>query len=143
MTLRASRLNLRTSIAERRIVSAAHNAPIFNAPDAVKWIAGATLLAHVVRVVLLPHEVSLNILVDMAFIPGRYSPEYIEAYGVDFAFFTTPLTYMLAHGDFTHLLVNVLLFLAFGAAVGRRMGLRPMLIFYILSGLAGALVLGL
>jgi membrane associated rhomboid family serine protease len=121
-------------------VSAAQNAPIFNAPDPVKWIAGVTLLAHIGRVYLLSDEGALSLLVDMAFIPARYSEATLAAHGVGWSLFSTPVTYLLVHGDLTHLLVNVLMFLAFGAAVGRRMGSWAMLQFYVSCGLAGALV---
>jgi membrane associated rhomboid family serine protease len=112
-------------------VSAAQNTPIFNAPDAVKWIAGATLLAHIGRVYLLSDEDALSLLVDMAFIPARYSEASLAAHGLGWPLFSTPVTYLLVHGDFTHLLVNVLMFLAFGAAVGRRMGSWAMPQFYV------------
>ena len=121
-------------------MSAAQNAPIFNAPDAVKWIAGVTLLAHIGRVYLLSDDGALSLLVDMAFIPARYSEATLAAHGVGWSLFSTPVTYLLVHGDLTHLLVNVLMFLAFGAAVGRRMGSWAMLQFYVSCGLAGALV---
>lgn len=120
-------------------MSAPEHTPIFNAPDVVKWIAGATLLAHVVRE-LLPAETAISLMVDLAFIPGRYGAEYLEAAGASMLLLTTPVTYMFVHGDFTHLLVNVLLFLAFGAAIGRRMGARPFMLFYIGAGVVGAAV---
>ena len=121
-------------------MSAAKNSPIFNAPDAVKWIAGVTLLAHIGRVYLLSDDDALSLLVDMAFIPARYSEASLAAHGLRWPLFSTPVTYLVVHGDFTHLLVNVLMFLAFGAAVGRHMGSWSMLQFYVLCGLAGALV---
>ena len=114
-----------------------HNAPIFNAPDAVKWICGVTLLAHVGRV-FLDQKQSIASLVDLAFISVRYSPAFFDSVGVQWQTVTSPVTYMLVHGDFTHLLVNVLMFLAFGSAVGRRMGKRQLILFYVLSGVAGA-----
>jgi membrane associated rhomboid family serine protease len=119
-------------------VSDAENTPIFNAPDAVKWIAGATLLAHIGRMYLLSDEGALSLLVDMAFIPARYSEANLAAHGLGWPLFLTPMTYLLVHGDFTHLLVNVFMFLAFGAAVGRRMGSWGLLQFYVLCGLVGA-----
>jgi membrane associated rhomboid family serine protease len=118
-------------------LSASHNAPIFNAPDIVKWIGGATLLAHVGRA-LLPDGQGMELLIDMAFIPARYGADYLVGGGSWWPLLATPLSYLLIHGDFTHLLVNVLLFLAFGAAVARRMGAGHFLSFYALSGVAGA-----
>ena len=108
--------------------------PIFNAPIAVKWIAGITLIAHLLRIYMLTTEDSLSTLIDMAFIPSRYK----EVEVISITQLTSPLTYVFVHGDFTHLLINVFLFLAFGTAVGRRMGPQPLVVLYISSGLAGA-----
>ena len=111
--------------------------PLFNAPEAVKWICGVTILAHVGRVCL-NREESLDLLVDLAFISVRFSRTFVESVGLQWQTITSPITYVLVHGDFTHLLVNVLMFLAFGAAVGRRMGKPQLILFYIFSGIAGA-----
>ena len=99
-----------------------------------------TLLAHVGRV-FLNQKQSIASLVDLAFISVRYSPAFFDSIGVQWQTVTSPVTYMLVHGDFTHLLVNVLMFLAFGSAVGRRMGKRQLILFYVLSGVAGCLPL--
>ena len=101
-------------------MSAVHNSPIFNAPKAVKLIVGATLVAHLVRVYFLTGEKTVAVMVEMAFVPARYSPEFLEAFGMNWSTFVSPLTYMLVHGDFTHLLINVLLILAFGQSSERR-----------------------
>ena len=45
---------------ERLNVSSTQREPIFNAPDAVKWIAGATFLAHLGRIYLLPGDASIS-----------------------------------------------------------------------------------
>ena len=94
-------------------------------------------MAHVGRV-FLDQKQSIASLVDLAFISVRYSPAFFDSVGVQWQTVTSPVTYMLVHGDFTHLLVNVLMFLAFGSAVGRRMGKRQLILFYVLSGVAGA-----
>ena len=94
-------------------------------------------MAHVGRL-FLDHEQSIALLVDLAFISVRYSPAFFDSVGMQWQTVTSPVTYMLVHGDFTHLLVNVLMFLAFGSAVGRRMGKRQLILFYVLSGVAGA-----
>jgi len=104
------------------------------------WIAGATLMAHLARVYLQPGEEAVAWMIELAFVPARYSSEFLQVFGMSWSTFASPVTYMLVHGDFTHLLINVLLFLAFGSAVGRRMGSRSMLGFYILCGLSGAFV---
>lgn len=53
-------------------------------------------------------------------------------------FLWQPLTYMFAHADLTHLLVNMLGLFFFGTQVERAMGSREFLLFYFLTGfLAG------
>ena len=115
--------------------------PILNAPNAVKWIAGGTMLAHVGRI-FLPEELGYSLLFHIAFIPARYG---VQPDGVlEFlTLVTSPVTYMLVHGDLMHLMVNMLLFLAFGAAIARRMGEWPFIWLYVLTGVLGAAVFAL
>ncbi|MDH3626576.1 MAG: rhomboid family intramembrane serine protease [Acidobacteriota bacterium] len=49
-----------------------------------------------------------------------------------------PLTYMLLHGGFTHILFNMLMLWMFGGDLERRWGGPAFLRFYIVSGLGGA-----
>jgi membrane associated rhomboid family serine protease len=54
-----------------------------------------------------------------------------------------PLTYMFAHANLTHLLVNMLGMLFFGTAVEKELGSREFLLYYLLTGfLAGVLSFG-
>ena len=129
-------------LSESPNVSPNQKTPLFNAPDAVKWICGITILAHLARV-FLKREESLALLIDLAFISVRYSRAFFESVGLQWQTVASPITYVLVHGDFTHLLVNVLMFLAFGSAVGRRMGKCQLVLFYIFSGIAGAALFAL
>ena len=52
----------------------------------------------------------------------------------------TLLTYMFAHGDFFHLLMNMLGLFFFGPVLEDRWGSREFLKFYLLCGLGGALL---
>lgn len=52
----------------------------------------------------------------------------------------TPVTYMFLHGGLMHLLFNMLGLYFFGSRVEERLGARPFLILYFLSGLSGALL---
>ena len=52
--------------------------------------------------------------------------------------FWQPLTYMFAHANLTHLLVNMLGLLFFGTTVEKEMGSREFILYYLLTGvLAG------
>jgi membrane associated rhomboid family serine protease len=50
-----------------------------------------------------------------------------------------PFTYMFAHENLTHILVNMLGLLFFGTAVEKEMGSREFLFYYLLTGLLAGL----
>lgn len=112
--------------------------PILNVPRAV---VAASLVMIAVQVIrgLLPDEMDLTVLLALAFIPARYSGAALELPGGYVSAVTSFVTYMVVHGGWMHLLVNVLWMLAFGTAVARRIGTRGFFEFSILCGVAGAL----
>ncbi len=112
--------------------------PIFNVPRAVVLAAAVMIAIQVVRG-LLPDEIDITVLLSLAFIPARYSGSAAELPGGYVTAVTSFVTYMVAHGGWMHLLVNVLWMLAFGTAVARRIGTRGFFEFSILCGIAGAL----
>jgi membrane associated rhomboid family serine protease len=112
--------------------------PIFNVPRSVMWAAGLMAGVHFVRK-LLPDELSLTVLLALAFIPARYAGAAPELPGGYLTAVTSFVTYMIVHGSWLHLLVNVAWMLAFGSAVARRIGARKFWYFSILCGVAGAL----
>lgn len=116
---------------------ASHNeAPILNAPAAVRWIVGLTVAVHVLRS-LLPVPSDDWVLETFGFIPARYQATI--AGGNDlFAMVVSPFSHLFLHADWMHLTMNMAFFLAFGSAVGRRMGAAQLLILYFLCGLAAA-----
>jgi membrane associated rhomboid family serine protease len=112
--------------------------PILNVPRAVVVAAGVMIAIQVVRS-LLPDEIDVTVLLSLAFIPARYSGAAAELPGGYLTAVTSFVTYMVVHGGWMHLLVNVLWMVAFGTAVARRIGARGFYEFSILCGLAGAL----
>ncbi|MGV1014794.1 MAG: rhomboid family intramembrane serine protease, partial [Methyloceanibacter sp.] len=88
---------------------------------------------------LLPDEMDLTLLLALAFIPARYDGAAAELPGGYLTAVTSFVTYMIVHGGWVHLLVNVLWMLAFGSAVAKRIGNAKFLYFSILCGIAGAL----
>lgn len=112
--------------------------PILNVPKAVVLAAALMIAVQVVRG-LLPDEVDVTVLLSLAFIPARYSGAAAELPGGYLAAITSPVTYMVVHGSWMHLLVNVLWMIAFGTAVARRTGALGFYEFSILCGVAGAL----
>jgi len=112
--------------------------PVFNVPTAVLVAAGLMIAVQVVRG-LLPDEIDITVLLALAFIPARYSGAALELPGGYVTCITSFVTYMVVHGGWVHLLVNLLWMLAFGSAVARRIGTRGFFEFSILCGVAGAL----
>lgn len=112
--------------------------PILNVPRAVVLAAAVMIAVQVVRGVL-PDEIDVTLLLSLAFIPARYSGAAGELPGGTLTAMTSFVTYMVVHGGWLHLLVNVLWMLAFGTAVARRLTTSGFFGFSILCGIAGAL----
>jgi len=111
--------------------------PILNVPRPVVLAAALMIAVQVVRS-LLPDEIDVTVLLSLAFIPARYSGAAANLPGGYLAAVTSFVTYMVVHGSWMHLLVNVLWMLAFGTAVARRIGTLGFFAFSILCGIAGA-----
>ena len=116
---------------------ASHNeAPILNAPPAVRWIVGVTVAVHVLRM-FLPLPVDDWALEIFGFFPGRYDAPVANGEEL-FALLVSPFSHLFLHADWMHLIMNMAFFLAFGSAVGRRMGSAQFLILYFACGIAAA-----
>jgi membrane associated rhomboid family serine protease len=137
--------------------------PVFNLPGAVL----ATLLVlgaiHLVRTLVLTDETDLQLLLDFAVIPARWTvavdagraAEILAAAGVGEeaslrsalaqyvlsgdAHPWTAITYAVLHGSWTHLLLNGVWFAAFATPVARRLGGGRLLALGLACALAGAL----
>jgi membrane associated rhomboid family serine protease len=112
--------------------------PVFNMPRAVMAASALMIAVQVIRG-FLPDEIDVTVLLALAFMPARYSGSAAELPGGYLTCVTSFVTYMIVHGSWLHLVVNVLWMLAFGSAVARRIGTRGFYEFSILCGIAGAL----
>ncbi|MEJ2517383.1 MAG: rhomboid family intramembrane serine protease [Methyloceanibacter sp.] len=112
--------------------------PIFNLPRAVTLSAGLMIVMQIV-LSLLPAATGLNVFLTLAMIPARYTGAASELPGGYVSAVTSFVTYMVVHGGWLHLTVNVLWMLAFGTAVARRVSIAGFFQFSILCGIAGAL----
>src|ERR1700704_1181081 len=116
-------------------------APLLNAPPTVLWLIGLLLVTHALRV-FLPGSLPDDILLDYSLTPARYAAALAQgtpaggAFGVLVPF----ITYMFLHADFTHVGINSLWLLVFGPIVARRLGPLRFLLFFLLCGIAAALV---
>jgi membrane associated rhomboid family serine protease len=110
--------------------------PILNAPAAIRWLTGITVLVHIVRE-LLPKTYQIAVLEQFVFEPVRLAP----AGSAIPAWLTTAMTsisHLFLHADLSHLVMNVAFLLAFGSAVARRMGAIQFILFYFLCGVFAA-----
>lgn len=113
--------------------------PVFNIPASVVGVLSIIAGLHLVRS-FLPPEWDFSVLLGLAFIPARYSLGVAEFPGGGLSGVTSFITYMLLHGDTTHLVINSVWMLAFGSAIAKRVGNLRFLAFSIACGLAGILV---
>lgn len=115
---------------------AALSEPIFNLPAIVVILGAACIAVHAVRVYLLTPDQDFELLVRTAFIPVRYSGEYV----IDVWAFTSPVTYAFLHGGLAHLFLNMIWFAAFGSPLANRLGTSRMLGFWIAASVGAVLL---
>jgi len=109
------------------------NPPVLNAPNAVRWIVGIALVVHLV-LSLMPVGLSDQVLETFAFIPARYEMPTRGPADL-FSMIVSPVGHLFLHADWMHVIVNMAFLLAFGSAVGRRMGALQFVILYLLCGI--------
>ena len=140
-----------------------HREPIFNVPRVVVWLLAAFLAVHIIRQLLPEYQSGSHGVMDvmfgslwqswavpylpdslwlttlLAFIPARLGGLAGGLPGGDPAIFTSFGTYLFVHGDIVHLLVNSAWLLAFGTPIARRLDTPRFLLFFVMTGAAGAL----
>src|SRR5262245_38265715 len=117
--------------------------PFLNAPATIFWLIGVLTAAHVARV-LAPPPWPDYILFKFAFIPARYSEAALAAAGIPMPGLADQIipfvSYMLLHGNYTHLGINSLWLLAFGPIVAKRLKTGKFLLFFVFCGIVSAAV---
>lgn len=108
-------------------------------PGVVLCLLGLFAAVHVMRWAL-PAEESAWLTAVLAFIPGRLGGFASELPGGQVAVVTAFVTHLFVHGDLTHLIINSAWLLAFGSPVARRTDTLRFLAFFIVTGIAGALL---
>ena len=111
--------------------------PALNVPRAVTGVAALLIAVQAIKG-LLPDEAKITLILALGFIPARYSGAALELPGGCLTAVTSFVTYMMLHGGWMHLAVNLLWMLAFGSAVARRMSGLAFVSFSVLCGIAGA-----
>jgi membrane associated rhomboid family serine protease len=112
--------------------------PIFNVPGPVLAVLAVLLAVHAGRTLLSPED-DAHLVYALAFIPARYQGFASQLPGGEAAKYTSLVTHLFVHGDWTHLAFNGAWLLAFGGAVAQRVGALRFFAFALVTGIAGAL----
>lgn len=114
---------------------------IFNVPIVVLAMGALMALIHATFALLLSEDQTNELLVMLAFIPGRYDASVLAGEpwttGWGAAIWTFG-SYAFLHSDLNHLFFNLVWLLAFGTAVARRFGALRFIAFFMLTAAAGA-----
>ena len=116
--------------------------PFLRVPAAVTVLIAVLVLAHVARV-FAPGAWPLRILEEYSFNPALYSPLFLAAHHVGAISLIDRIvpfiSYIFLHADTTHIAVNSVWLLAFGPIVAQRLGAFRFILFFLVSGIGGAL----
>ena len=111
--------------------------PIFNKlPKFVLYLFWAMVSVHVLAGIL-PHSISGIFIGKMVFIPLRFfNMENISHDWI--ASVISPIGYSFLHSNFTHIFMNLSLFLPFGLVVAKTIGNNGFITLYTLGAIGGA-----
>ncbi|KGF67264.1 membrane protein [Hoeflea sp. BAL378] len=109
--------------------------PFFNIPNVVLGMVLVMVAIQVALDSLLPQQAVLEIILQGAFIPQRYSVPIAGQVG---PYLWSPFTYSLLHGGYAHLALNSFWLAAFGSVVARRIGWARFLVFWAAAAVASA-----
>jgi membrane associated rhomboid family serine protease len=109
--------------------------PAINLPPAVLWLAVAFIAVHAARQ-FLSQDTDDWILFAFAFLPARYGEIASQLPGGEWARLWTPVTYAFLHGDWVHLLVNIIWMASFGGPLARRFGSPRFLLLALVAAIA-------
>jgi membrane associated rhomboid family serine protease len=112
---------------------------MFNVPGVVVWLLGIFFAVHALLWAR-PAEQYLWWTDVLAFVPARVSGAASYLPGGNVAAVTSFVTHQFVHGDLAHLLINSAWLLAFGTPVARRTDALRFISFFLLCGIAGALL---
>lgn len=111
--------------------------PAVTVPSAVLVLLGAMTVIQLLRGTLSFGE-DFRVLTLFAFIPARYSPDWVGFPGGYAADVWTFVTYALLHGSWAHLVTNGIWMVAFGSAVAKRFGATRFYVFCAAASVGGA-----
>ncbi|WP_119462515.1 rhomboid family intramembrane serine protease [Rhodospirillaceae bacterium SYSU D60014] len=107
--------------------------PILNLPPMVTRLLVANLAVHGIRW-MLPDTTDVGVILSFGFIPARYMLPDLFGWQA----LVSPVTHLFLHGSLVHLLINMVMLMAFGSGVERRIGGPRLLAFALACGVLGA-----
>lgn len=115
--------------------------PFLRIPGAVMALVVVLVGAHAARELFFRDETA-QLLYRFGFVPARYSASFLAEHFINagniFERSTPFISYMFLHVDWTHLIINCIWLLPFGAMVAQRYGSFPFLLFFLICGVLGA-----
>ncbi|MGE0851252.1 MAG: rhomboid family intramembrane serine protease [Hyphomicrobiaceae bacterium] len=114
--------------------------PIFNVPGIVLALLVIFSAVHLLLWVVLPTEEGEWLMLALAFIPARMGALAGDLPGGHVTTYTSFVTHQFVHGNLAHLGINSAWLLAFGTPIARRTDALRFLVFFLICGIAGALV---
>lgn len=106
--------------------------PMLNLPPMVTALLVVTVAVYIVQM-LLPGRTEQELILRFGFIPARFGGSLEDPLTL-----VTPVSYIFLHGGLFHLILNMVFLVSFGSGVERVTGGANLLLFYIVSGIAGA-----
>lgn len=115
--------------------------PFLRIPGAVTALVLALVGAHALRQLVFRDETA-QLLYRFGFVPARYSASFLAEHFINagniFERSIPFVSYMFLHVDWTHLIINCVWLVPFGAMVTQRYGSFPFLLFFVICGVLGA-----
>lgn len=111
--------------------------PALNLPPVIVTLVLVIIVVHAIRTVLLSPEQDYLVILQFSFIPAYFTLP-LEQVPFPYARFWSAVSYAVLHGDWTHVMVNLLWMVAFGSAVAKRFGAIRFLMLTLFAALAGA-----
>ena len=105
---------------------------MFNIPGVVLVMIALCAGVHLVRLYALSLDQDLGLVSRAAFIPARYTGEYV----IDIYAVTSTVTYAFLHGGWGHLIVNMVWLAAFGSPLANRLGAFRFAMFWLVTAWA-------
>jgi membrane associated rhomboid family serine protease len=121
---------------DQRDYPSSRKEPAINLPPLTLGLIVVLLVLHLLRQTL-PVEEDNALILYFSVIPARYFGD-APADGV--SLLLAPVAHMFLHADWMHVAINAATLAAFGAPVERLLGSGRYLLFYLVTGMAGALL---